>query len=107
MTKFLPTNCIRYKLLKIFESEKELKIRGSLNAPAQGVTLYVEKINLASKLRELNQKWRWSRPFSGKISPRRVSHTDPSNIIISKFRHFKASGSQFLIKSEIQWNGRE
>ena len=27
---------------------------------------YVEIIDLASKLRELNQKWRWSRSFLGK-----------------------------------------
>ena len=38
---------------------------GTLYAPVQGASSYVEKIKLASKLKELYQKWRWSRPFSG------------------------------------------
>ena len=35
-----------------------------LAATAQGASFYVERIDIASKLRELNQKWRWSRSFS-------------------------------------------
>ena len=37
-------------------------------APAQVASFYVERIDLASKLRELNKKWRWSRQFSSKKS---------------------------------------
>ena len=49
------------------------------------------KVHLSTliELRELNQKWRWSRPFSGKKSPHGFSDTEPSNLIISKFTHFK------------------
>ena len=50
---------------------------GALDAPAQGASFYVEKIKLASKLRELYQKWSWSRPFSGKKSPHIFSDTNP------------------------------
>ena len=39
---------------------------GPLDAAAQSTSFYIERIELASKLRELNKKWRWSRPFSGK-----------------------------------------
>ena len=36
---------------------------------AQVASLYVEIIDLTSKLRELNQRWRWSRSFSVRKSP--------------------------------------
>ena len=62
---------------------------GALDAPAQGASFYVEKIKLASKLRELYQKWCWSRLFSNKKSPHTFSDTNPSNFIICKFKHFK------------------
>ena len=55
----------------------ELIPLGALDALAQGASFYAEKINLASKLRELNQKWSWSRPFSGKKSPHIFSDTNP------------------------------
>ena len=32
----------------------------------QGASFYVERIELASKLKLSDQKWQWSRPFSGK-----------------------------------------
>ena len=47
------------------------------------------KIKLASKLRELYQKWSWSRLFSNKKSPHTFSDTNPSNFIICKFKHFQ------------------
>ena len=51
--------------------------------------LFYERIDLASKLRKVLPKWRWSLPFSGKKSPHKFSETDPSNHIISRFSHFE------------------
>ena len=62
---------------------------GALDAPAQGGSFYVEKIKLASKLREFYQKWCWSRPFSNKKSPHTFSDNNPSNFVICKFKHFQ------------------
>ena len=39
-----------------------------VDAPIQCASLYVERIDLTSKLRKCKPKWRWSRPFSGKKS---------------------------------------
>ena len=38
----------------------------ALDTPVQGASFYIEEIDLASKLRLFDQKWQWSRPFSGK-----------------------------------------
>ena len=38
----------------------------ALDAAVQGASFYVERIDLATKLRESDQKWQWSRPFSRK-----------------------------------------
>ena len=62
---------------------------GTLNAPVQGASFYVEKIKLDSKLRELYQKWRWSRTFSDRKSPHIFSDTILSNFIICKFKNLK------------------
>ena len=51
----------------------------------QCASFYVEGIDLASKLRKCLSKWRWSRPFSGKMSAHKFSVTDPSNHTISRF----------------------
>ena len=53
------------------------------------VSFYVERIDLAPKLRKFVPKWQWNRPFSSKKSPHKFSNTDPSNLIISKLTHFK------------------
>ena len=60
----------------IFQVRRAYSI-GELDAPAQGASFYVEKIKLASKLRELYQKWIWSVPFSGKKCTNIFSDTNP------------------------------
>ena len=60
-----------------------------VDAPIKFASFYVERIDLASKLRKVLPKWRWCRPFSGKKSPHKFSDTDPSNYIISRFTHPK------------------
>ena len=50
---------------------------GALDAPAQVTSFYVEKIKLASKLRELYQKLSWSMPLSGKKYTNIFSDTNP------------------------------
>ena len=37
-----------------------------VDAPILCASFYVERIDLASKLRKCKPKWRWNRPFSGK-----------------------------------------
>ena len=54
------------------------------DAPTQGASFYVERIDLASKLSELNQKWRWSRSFSGKSPPLIFRHCTRRNIFAFK-----------------------
>ena len=52
------------------------------------IAFYVERIDLASKLRKLDLKWR-DQSFFGKKSHYLISNTDPSYLIINKFRHSK------------------
>ena len=42
-----------------------------LDAPDQGASFYIERIDLALRLREIGLKWRCSRSFSGK-SPSQI-----------------------------------
>ena len=68
---------------------------------------YVERIDLASKLRKILPKWRWSRPFSGKKSPHKFSDTDPSDLIISWFTHFKQPFSLENQKNNLFYNTKD
>ena len=56
-------------------------------------SFYVERIDLASKLRKFGPKWQWNLSFSVKKSPYNFSNADPSNLIISKLTHFKQTFS--------------
>ena len=56
-----------------------------VDAPMMRASFYIERIDLASKLRKCLRKWRWSRLFSGKKTAHKFSETDPLNHIISRF----------------------
>ena len=44
-----------------------------IDAPIQRPSFYVERIDLVSKLKNMETKWRCSRPFSGRKSPHKFS----------------------------------
>ena len=48
---------------------RKLKTTVISKKSSDSLAFYIERIDLSSKLRELNQKWRWSQPFSDKKSP--------------------------------------
>ena len=56
--------------------------------PLKAPAYYVERIEQATKLRELNKKWRWCQSFS-EIVPHMFSDTGQSNLITSNCKHFK------------------
>ena len=88
-TKFL---LFQLKTVITFKQEIFSKlIQVFVDVPIQCASFYVERIDLASKLRKWLPKWWWSRPFPGKKSPYIFSETDPSNQIISTFYTFWAT----------------
>ena len=55
----------------------------------QCASFYVERIDLASKLRKCSPKWRWSRPFSGKSPLTNFQQLIPQITLLADFTHFE------------------
>ena len=71
---------------------------GALDAPVQGASLCIE-IKLAAELRELDQKWRTSRPFPGKKS---LAYFPMQTHQISLFASLDTLNNFFLYKIQKQ-----
>ena len=77
----------------------------------RNASFYVERIDLASKLRKSKPNWRWIHPFSGKKSPHKFSDTDSfGSHTLSNISHEKTTRSTtqkpfpMYFKFQLIWN---